>query len=251
MSLRGVLFDVDDTLVDTKAAFAAAIGAVTARFLPDLPAERGPEVLAAWRRDDDGHFRAYTRGESDFRSQRRARAASLQRAFGGPALDDDALTQWEECFEAAISVSWRAYPDAMAALAHARGRGLAVGAVSNHQRAYQRDKLARAGLADVPVLVGIDTLGVGKPDPRVFHEACRRLGTEPGLTLYVGDELDVDAVGATRAGLRGVWLDRPGVRRGGAFVEDSAAAEAAGVPVIRALDALPALLGRGPARWRP
>src|SRR5680860_536948 len=127
VSPRGVLFDVDDTLIDTRAAFAAAIATVTARFLPDLPVGRGPDVLAAWRRDDDGHFRAYTRGETDFRGQRRSRAKALQAAFGGPALDDGALEAWETCFEAAIRGAWRAHPDAVTALADVRARGLAVG----------------------------------------------------------------------------------------------------------------------------
>lgn len=241
MSVRGVLFDVDDTLVDTKAAFAAAVEAVTARFLPHLPAEDGAAVLTVWRRDDGGHFRAYTRGELDFRVQRRLRAAALQEAFGGPVLDEAGLLEWEAVFESAIDEAWRAHPDAGPAVAALQARGLRVGALSNHQVEYQVAKLARVGLAHVPVLVGIETLGRGKPDPRVFVEACRRLGTRPAETVYVGDELDVDAVAAVRACLRGVWLDRPGVRRGGMFLEDHEAARAAGVPVVTSLAELVAL----------
>jgi putative hydrolase of the HAD superfamily len=89
------------------------------------------------------------------------------------------------------------------------------------------------------VLVGVDTLGVGKPDPRVFAEACRRLGTAPGRTAYVGDELDVDARAATAAGLLGIWLDRPGIGlKGTARLEP-----VPGEIVIRSLDALPDVLG--------
>lgn len=242
MTPRGVLFDVDDTLVDTRGAFAAALAAVTARFLPHLTSEAEAAVLAEWRRDAGGHFRAYTRGEIDFSRQRRLRAAALQQTFGGDVLDEAALDEWEDVFEAAIRVSWRACPDALDVVRTVLARGLAVGAVSNHQVAYQVDKLRRAGLELVPVLVGIDTLGRGKPHPLVFHEACRLLGTEPGETLYVGDELDVDAVAASRAGLRGVWLDRPEVRRGAAFLEDVGQARRAGIPVLGALRELPALL---------
>jgi putative hydrolase of the HAD superfamily len=106
------------------------------------------------------------------------------------------------------------------------------------------------GLAEsVPMLVGVDTLGYGKPDPRVFVEACRVLGTDPARTAYVGDELDVDAVAARRAGLVGVWLDRPGPRR---VPVSEAEVSAAGVLVVRGLDELPAALGlRGPGAGRP
>ena len=97
------------------------------------------------------------------------------------------------------------------------------------------------GLAgEVPLLVSLDTFGVGKPDPRVFLEACRLLGTDPAQTLYVGDELDTDGLGAVAAGLRWVWLDRPGARRGGIHLEDEKVAREAGVAVVRSLAELTA-----------
>ena len=115
-----------------------------------------------------------------------------------------------------------------------------VGALTNAATEYQVRKLTRAGLAaDVPLLVGVDTLGFGKPDPRVFAEACRRLGTEPGRTAYVGDELDVDARAATAAGLRGVWLARPGLGPKG----DEDLVTVPTDVVIASLDELPAVLG--------
>ena len=88
-----------------------------------------------------------------------------------------------------------------------------------------------------------DRFGVGKPDPRVFVEACRLLGTAPERTAYVGDELDIDARAAVSAGLIGVWVDRPGERRITIPDEHIAAAREAGVLVIRSLTELPGLLG--------
>ena len=122
-----------------------------------------------------------------------------------------------------------------------RAAGHPLGALSNASVDYQALKLEAVGLAaDVPMLVGVDTLGVGKPDPRMFVEGCRRLGTEPGRTVYVGDELDIDARGASAAGLHGVWLDRPGLRRIEVSAEEI---EASGVAMISSLSELPAMLG--------
>ena len=55
---------------------------------------------------------------------------------------------------------------------------------------------------------------------------------------YVGDRLHTDAIGAARAGLRGVWLDRHGL----ATPAQRAEAAAEGIPLIRSLAELPALL---------
>ena len=239
--LDGVLFDIDDTLVDTRGAFRAAFEVIAHRYLPQLPPERLPEVLATWRADASGHYRSYTRGETGHREQRMARANELHALFGGPELDDAAFEAWDEVFEGGFSEAWAAHPEASEVIDRLLAAGLRVGALSNAHVAYQTDKLERTGfLGRVPMLVGIDTLGIGKPDPAVFLEACRLLGTEPARTAYVGDELDVDAVPARQAGLRGVWVDRPGGRRTPVSEEDIAAAE---VLVIHSLAELPAALG--------
>ncbi len=50
--------------------------------------------------------------------------------------------------------------------------------------------------------------GVAKPDARIFHEACRRLGALPQEVLHIGDDWALDVVGAHGAGLRTAWLRR-------------------------------------------
>ncbi|HEY3436975.1 MAG TPA: HAD family hydrolase [Actinotalea sp.] len=244
LTVDGVLFDIDDTLVDTAAAFGQALREVARTYLPDLAPARHHEVLATWRADAAGHYRRYTQGHVGYREQRQARANELQVAFGGPVLDDDAYDAWNLVFERGFAGAWAAHPDALAVVDELLGSGLAVGALSNAGVAYQTAKLARTGFGSrVPMLVGVDTIGVGKPDARVFLEACRLLGTEPARTAYVGDELDVDARAAASAGLRGVWLDRPGPRRVPVPDEDIAAARADGIAVVASLAELPGALG--------
>lgn len=236
-TVQAVLFDIDDTLVDTRGAFADAVGAVRRAFLPHVPQEREPELLAIWRDDVGGHYAAYTRGELGFDEQRRRRADELHAAFGGPPVDEAAYPGWLEVFWGQFSASWRAFDDVAPALKLLADGGIKVGCVTNARSGLQEEKLAAAGLADVPVLVGVERFGFGKPRPEVFLEGCRLLGTDPAHTVYVGDEPQVDARGAAEAGLVGVWLDRPGTRRGS--VDHSIAA---GVHRIQGLDDLPLVL---------
>ncbi len=244
MSVDGVLFDIDDTLVDTRGAFTSALARTARHYLPHLGPERHHEVVAAWRRDAGDHYAAYTRGEATYRGQRMARANELHAAFGGPVLDDAGYDAWDALFEEGFSSSWRALDDAEKAVRALLEAGIAVGALSNASTAYQALKLARTGFGEtVPMLVGVDTLGFGKPRPEVFLEASRRLGTEASRTAYVGDELEVDAVAAVRAGLLGVWVDRPGARRHVLADEAVDAAVAMGVVVVGSLAELPAVLG--------
>lgn len=256
MTMDGILFDVDDTLVDTKGAFALALAAVRAEYLPHVEPEREPEILSHWRTDPGGYYARYTRGEMDHVTQRRLRAVLLHETFGGAPVTPSSFTAWDALFWGTFEKSWTAHADAVAAVHAVVAAGIRVGVVTNAAAELQERKLKLAGLDDLPVLVGVDTLGFGKPDPRVFHEGARLLGTEPARTAYVGDEPTVDALAAHQAGLTGVWLDRAGHRRGPGYhggpalpdgalgdAQDPAALRAAGVVVIETLDELPAALG--------
>jgi putative hydrolase of the HAD superfamily len=108
---------------------------------------------------------------------------------------------------------WRAFDDvlpALDALAAAHPQ-LVLGVVTNGEGDPQRKKLEACGVAErFAHVIASSEAGVAKPDAAIFALACERLGVERGQTAHVGDRLDVDAHGAAAAGLRGVWLDRPG-----------------------------------------
>jgi putative hydrolase of the HAD superfamily len=204
-----VLLDIDDTLVDTRRAFFAAVRAVSSTWLGHLASEQHDEVARRWIADVGGHFRTYTRGEISIEEQRRRRAADLQRTFGGADLDDEQFAAWYAAYDTAFRSSWRLHDDVTALLDAIDRAHVPVGALTNSSRDLSVAKLARLGLTErLPLLVSPDDLGFGKPDPRVFLLACERLGSEPSRTAYVGDELDVDAQGAVAAGLVGIWLAR-------------------------------------------
>jgi len=239
--VRAVLLDVDDTLVDTRGAFTVAWRACCARYLPHADVEA---VVRTWRADAGGHYAAYAAGRLGYEEQRHLRVNALHAEHGGPQLDEAGFAAWNALFESAFRSGWRAFDDAGALLAELAERGVPVGMVTNAASDYQRLKLRTAGLPAPEVLVGVDVLGVGKPDPRVFLEGARRLGLEPGEAAYVGDELHVDALGAQRAGLQGVWLDRPGARHRPVAQEELDAALASGVRRVEGLSGLaPLLLG--------
>src|SRR5690606_8076650 len=78
-----------------------------------------------------------------------------------------------------------------------------------------------------------DQVGVRKPDPRIFRMAAAAADCHPRELVHVGDEIEADVLGAKRAGVRAVLLDRHGRM-------DGAPADA----VIRSLTELPDLIRR-------
>jgi len=52
-------------------------------------------------------------------------------------------------------------------------------------------------------------VGVRKPNPKIYLEACRRLGVEPAECLFVGDGGSRELTGAVAVGMRAVLLAAP------------------------------------------
>lgn len=207
--IRAVLFDIDDTLVDLRTAMEIAVRGVSTEYLPELSEQGWADLHREFREDPAGHYDAFLRGELDFVEQRIARAQQAF-SFAGGALPEDRVAQWNSDYEREAQRNWLAYSDVAEALDALDAAGVVYGAVSNNVEAYQRRKLDLAGLARISVLIGTDTVGVPKPEPAIFLEGVRQLGFSVEETLYVGDNLLVDAVGASAAGLPALWLNRDG-----------------------------------------
>jgi len=106
--------------------------------------------------------------------------------------------------------SRRPVPGALA-LVEALARQVRLGVVSNNVLAEQESKLDQFGMRPfVDALVVSADVGVSKPDASIFAIALGRLGVAAADAVMLGDSWPSDIVGATRAGLRAVWLNRTG-----------------------------------------
>ncbi|WP_127792855.1 HAD family hydrolase [Agromyces sp. LHK192] len=237
-----VLFDLDDTLFAHRGAVTTGIRTYLAEIgiVPTDPAAADAE----WHRLEEFHYHRYLAGELEFEGQRRARARDFA-AMHGVTLGDDEAGEWFTAYFEHYRAAWTLHDDALPCLADLRARrpDVRIGVITNGDPAFQQRKLDRVGLTGLlDGVVASGALGIVKPDPRIFRHACDGLGVAPDDAAYVGDRLRTDAIGAARAGLVGVWLNRHDAPPS---ADDRADAEASGVVEIIGLAALADVLDRG------
>ena len=98
------------------------------------------------------------------------------------------------------------YPDAADCLRALRVAGYRIGVVGN-QPARAAAALADLGLP-IDLLATSSTWGVHKPDPRFFTRIAAELDLPPTEIAYVGDRVDNDVQPAAAAGMQAVFLRR-------------------------------------------
>jgi putative hydrolase of the HAD superfamily len=69
--------------------------------------------------------------------------------------------------------------------------------------------LKRCGIADLFAgHITASAAGAAKPDARMYAALLKMAGVEAARVLHIGDDPVADVVGATRAGMQAVWLNR-------------------------------------------
>ncbi|MDC2958611.1 HAD family hydrolase [Streptomyces gilvifuscus] len=231
MSIRAVVWDVDDTLFDYTTADREGMRSHLSAEGLLAGGETPEQALARWREITDRQWARFAAGELSFEEQRRERI----RVFLDTPLDAAEADAWFRRYMTHYEAAWALFPDVVPVLdALAASHRHAV--LSNSSLTVQDHKLRTLGVHDrFETILCAAELGISKPRAGAFLAACAALDLAPHEVAYVGDHPEIDGRGAADAGLLSVWIDRNGVYAGGTAPF--------GPHRIASLAELPAILG--------
>ena len=109
--VEGVLFDIDDTLVDLNSAAIKGFHLMTADDFAEVPSEVRDRIAKDYADDGAGAYERYMAGELTFlgqRAERIKRAYALANLQAPPA---EALGVWSAAYEQAVRSMWAPFPD--------------------------------------------------------------------------------------------------------------------------------------------
>jgi putative hydrolase of the HAD superfamily len=194
MPIRGILFDLDGTLVNrqiTLDVLANELATTYAEDLDDIDTEDFLNII----READG--KGYRPKEDVFQS-------FIQNLpWINPPTVEDLTDFWYTTYPKCAQPMKGAY-DVLETL---KTRGFKLGLITNGTERAQMGKIERLDFqAYFDTLIISETAGIKKPDPEIFKMALTDLNLTAAETYYVGDHPINDIAGAETIGMTGIWL---------------------------------------------
>ncbi|MBD8881294.1 HAD-IA family hydrolase [Rhodanobacter sp. 7MK24] len=219
---RGIVFDLDDTLVKHKEWMLEKLQLIYADVFSAW-VERSAFLLCAGQLIDEGE-----------------RAFLIDRLLALLALPESLRTTAMDAYRAAIVAETPLFSDVEATLSALKTAGLPLAILTDNPPATQRVKIRQApALGCIDAVVCSREHGGEKPAAAAFLQAAHALGVDPAQLVMIGDNYFRDGVGAIRAGYMHALI----IRRNGTLLSSNEAL-AATVPgaISRRIDVVDSLL---------
>lgn len=188
--IRGVIVDLDGTMVHTAPDFQVAINCMRDELgLAPLSVETVVSFV----------------GKGSENLMRRVLTVDFD-ADKAEQLYEQALESYKRHYEAINGLHSSVYDGVSEGLAAMTASGLRLACVTNKPVAFARVLLDKTGLAGYfEVIYGGDSLPAKKPDPLPMLTVCRDFGLEPSQVVAIGDSSN-DAEAARAAGCRSLTV---------------------------------------------
>ncbi len=197
---RAALFDLDDTLLDRNSAFEAT-------FKEFFDSHSVINSTIGWDEALDFFWSLSPHGTID------GQDAAVRIMERWPEIELEPV-EFEAWFFNAMGRQAKPIEGAMQFVNELNDANFPWAVVTNGKK-FQVIKLEHSGYADiVPFAIVSRLFGADKPDPRIYHEAVRRLklsydgidDIQPSEILFVGDNPYTDITGAARVGMKTAWI---------------------------------------------
>jgi putative hydrolase of the HAD superfamily len=209
--IKAVFFDLYNTLV----TYDPPREEIEARILKEFGIEASAEsLLRPIITADEFIYKEHSRLPISKRSKEETAALYIQ--YHGIVLKEAGIEASRELITGILG-KWMnfdlkmvLFDDVAPALTDLKGRGLVLGLISNVDRDIAPFYQGLGLSAWLEVMVTSQEVGFNKPHPEIFQAALKQAGVKPAEAIYVGDQYQIDVVGANKAGMTGILIDRGG-----------------------------------------
>ncbi len=206
--IKAVFFDLDGTLCDSDTAWDIAQRDMFQLFRKHYPDVSEETLTAAWGTVHQELFQQLNAGKCSMADVRDSRFQCLFAELDLPT--NSVMEEINDFFCSRYLTSLHLYDDVtVLEELHAYHVGIITNGAHDEHTDSQLSKVRHLGLSErIQSLTISGEVGIRKPKVGIFKVACERADVLPEEAMFVGDTVENDIVGANRAGMISVFIDR-------------------------------------------
>jgi putative hydrolase of the HAD superfamily len=196
--IKAIMFDLDDTLLDRSKTFDLYCEYFVNKFFPSDIQNKEGVILKIKKMDRNGY------------EARNIFYEKIIDAWNLKNKAEELENNWFEQFDK-FAVPENGLMDTLKYLVNRKYK-LAI--ITNGSNSMQNRKIDALGIRTYfdEIIISSDA-GMKKPDKNIFLLACDKLKVLPSGAVYIGDNYEIDILGAVNAGLKAVWINKYKINR--------------------------------------
>jgi putative hydrolase of the HAD superfamily len=191
--INAIIFDLDDTLLDRSKTFGLYCEYLVNKFFPNNIQNKRDIILKIKRMDRNGY------------EDRNIFYEKITDTWNLKHKAEELENNWFEQFDK-FTVPENGLMDTLKYLINRKYK-LAI--ITNGSNSMQNRKIDALGIRTFfdKIIISSD-VGMRKPDKNIFLLVCDELKIFPSEAVYIGDNYEVDILGAVNAGLKAIWINK-------------------------------------------
>ncbi len=206
MIIDHVFFDLDRTLWDFDQNSHEALSQIFDKLDLGTFINNKRAFISDYKRINEQMWSEYRQG---LLPKEELRVGRFLRALDKYGIDDYKIAEtYSESYIALCPHLTQLFPNTIETLEELKSRGKKLHVITNGFSEVQHLKLEKSNLESYfDVVICSDTIGINKPDPKIFHEAMKQAGAKASSSAMIGDHLETDVLGANQVGMQGILFD--------------------------------------------
>lgn len=206
MNSKHLFFDLDHTLWDFEKNSEIALTQLYDDLQLHLKINSFKDFHKVYKRNNSILWQQYGKGKIKKEELREKRFKNTLKHFD---LNDPILV--EQLSQGYIDLSPQQtclFPKTLETLEYLQKEGYNMHIITNGFKEVQFVKLNKSGLEKYfDVIVCYEDVGKNKPSREIFSHSMKRAGCTSDHSVMIGDDYEVDILGAMRSGMQGVLFD--------------------------------------------
>ncbi|BBE31514.1 noncanonical pyrimidine nucleotidase, YjjG family protein [Tepiditoga spiralis] len=204
-NIKMIYFDLDHTLWDFEKNSRVCLGILYDKYLLKSNIDKN-YFIDVYEKNNDILWEMYRKREIEVSKLKLKRFENTLDELNYP-YENNLIKKLNENYINLLAEQDKTFDGTHEVLKYLKSK-YEIGIITNGFKEIQFKKLKSANLDNFfKIIITSDSIGIPKPDKKIFDYAAKLSGFNHNEILYIGDDLQTDVISSKKAGFESIWFN--------------------------------------------